>query len=80
MLKEKLKVINKKPTCVYGSFYSTLDKDTKSALDEVMMGETQTSEIFRVLKSEGCDIGETTLRRIRLGCYKSGVSCKCISE
>lgn len=80
MLKDKLKNLNKKPECIYGSFYATLDKDTRTVLDEAMMSDAQTAEIFRALKSEGCEASETTLRRIRNLCYKSNVPCKCISE
>ena len=80
MLKDKLKVIPKTPICVFGSFYATLDKETKKTLDEAMLSNAQTRDIFRALKSEGCEASETTLRRIRTDCYKSGVPCKCISE
>jgi ABC-type phosphate/phosphonate transport system substrate-binding protein len=79
MLKDKLKVINKTPRCVYGSFYSTLDSETKQALDDAMYGDAITSEIYRALKSEGCEASETTLRRIRAACYQPGNPCKCIS-
>lgn len=80
MLKDKLKNLNQRPDCIYGSFYQTLDKETQQILNEAMLSNAPTVDIFKALKSEGCEASETTLRRIRTLCYKSGVPCKCISE
>ena len=80
MLKQKLKNINAKPACVYGSFYATLDKETQQALNEAMRSEGATVDIYRALRSEGCTASESTLRRIRSTCYKSETPCSCISE